>query len=100
MQATRLPPGRPRPSRVDREVPDGPRRARGTGAERDRPVVGRDVHGGHSATIVYFWREQRAEFDWFKHLVVPIIGFIFMIPAFLGVVGGVTVPIIKLELAA
>jgi amino acid transporter len=51
------------------------------------------------ATIGYYWREQRAEFSWFKHLVVPIIGFIFMIPAFLGVVGGVTVPIINLELA-
>jgi amino acid transporter len=51
------------------------------------------------ATIGYFWREQRAEFNWFKHLVVPIIGFILMIPAFLGVVGGVTVPIINLELA-
>jgi amino acid transporter len=51
------------------------------------------------ATIGYFWREQRAEFNWFKHLVVPILGFIFMIPAFLGVVGGVTVPIINLELA-
>jgi len=51
------------------------------------------------ATIGYFWREQRAEFNWFKHLVVPIVGFILMIPAFLGVVGGVTVPIIGLELA-
>ena len=51
------------------------------------------------ATIGYFWREQRAEFNWFKHLVVPIVGFILMIPAFLGVVGGVTVPIINLELA-
>ena len=28
------------------------------------------------ATIGYFWREQRAEFNWFKHLIVPIIGFI------------------------
>ena len=28
------------------------------------------------ATIGYFWREQRAEFNWFKHLIVPVIGFI------------------------
>ena len=28
------------------------------------------------ATIGYFWREQRAEFNWFKHLIIPVIGFI------------------------
>ena len=37
------------------------------------------------ATIGYYWREQRPEFNWLKHLLVPIIGFILMIPAFLGV---------------
>jgi amino acid transporter len=52
------------------------------------------------ATIGYFWREHRAEFSWLKHLIIPVIGFIAMIPAFLGVLGGVTVPIINLELAA
>ena len=51
------------------------------------------------ATIGYFWREQRAEFSWLKHLIIPIIGFIAMIPAFFGVLGGVTLPIIDLELA-
>ena len=51
------------------------------------------------ATIGYFWREQRAEFSWFKHLVIPIIGFIAMIPAFFGVLGGVTLPILDLKLA-
>lgn len=51
------------------------------------------------ATIGYFWREQRAEFNWLKHLIVPVIGFILMIPAFLGVLGGVTIPILNLELA-
>ena len=51
------------------------------------------------ATIGYFWREQREEFSWFKHLIVPVLGFILMIPAFLGVVGGVTIPILDLTLA-
>jgi amino acid transporter len=51
------------------------------------------------ATIGYFWREQRAEFSWLKHLIIPIIGFLAMIPAFFGVLGGVTLPIIDLELA-
>ena len=39
------------------------------------------------------------EFNWFKHLIVPVIGFILMIPAFLGVLGGVTIPILDVELA-
>jgi amino acid transporter len=51
------------------------------------------------ATIGYFWREQRAEFSWLRHLIIPIIGFIAMIPAFFGVLGGVTLPILNLELA-
>ena len=51
------------------------------------------------AAIGYFWREQRAEFNWLKHLIIPVIGFILMIPAFLGVLGGVTIPILDLELA-
>ena len=51
------------------------------------------------AAIGYYWRERRDEFNWFKHLIVPVIGFILMIPAFLGVLGGVTIPILDLELA-
>jgi amino acid transporter len=51
------------------------------------------------AAIGYYWREQRDQFNWFKHLLVPVIGFILMIPAFLGVLGGVTIPILNLELA-
>lgn len=51
------------------------------------------------ATIGYYLREQRSEFNILKHLVVPILGVIFMIPALLGVLGGVTIPIIDLELA-
>jgi amino acid transporter len=51
------------------------------------------------AAIGYYWRERRDEFNWLKHLIVPVIGFILMIPAFLGVLGGVTIPILDLELA-
>jgi hypothetical protein len=51
------------------------------------------------ACIGYYWRERRDEFNWLKHLVVPVIGFILMIPAFFGVLGGVTLPILNLELA-
>jgi amino acid transporter len=51
------------------------------------------------ATIGYYWRERRDEFNWLKHLIVPVIGFILMIPAFFGVLGGVTLPILNLELA-
>jgi len=51
------------------------------------------------ACIGYYWRERRDEFNWFKHLIVPVIGFILMIPAFFGVLGGVTLPILDLELA-
>jgi amino acid transporter len=51
------------------------------------------------ACIGYYWRERRDEFNWLKHLIVPVIGFILMIPAFFGVLGGVTLPILNLELA-
>ena len=37
------------------------------------------------AAIGYFLREGRAEFNWLKHVVVPVLGMIAMvIPAFLG----------------
>ena len=50
------------------------------------------------AAIGYYWRERHDEFNWFKHLIVPVIGFILMIPAFLGVLGGVTIPIVDVKL--
>ena len=50
------------------------------------------------ACIGYFWRERRDEFNVVKHLVVPIIGVIAMIPAALAVIGGVTIPILDIEL--
>lgn len=50
------------------------------------------------ACIGYYWRERRSEFNWLKHLVVPILGVIAMIPALLAVIGGVTIPIIDVTL--
>jgi amino acid transporter len=51
------------------------------------------------ACIGYFMRERRSEFNPLKHLVVPILGVIAMIPAVLAVIGGVTIPILDVELA-
>jgi amino acid transporter len=50
------------------------------------------------ACIGYFWRERRDEFNVIKHLVVPIIGVLAMIPAALAVIGGVTIPILDVTL--
>jgi amino acid transporter len=50
------------------------------------------------ACIFFYWRERRDEFNPIKHLVVPIIGVIAMIPAALAVIGGVTIPILNIEL--
>ena len=52
------------------------------------------------ACIGYFLRDGRAEFNVLKHVVVPVLGVVAMIPAFISVVGGVTIPVIDLELAA
>ena len=49
------------------------------------------------ACIGYFLRDGRPHFNPIKHLVVPILGFVAMIPALLFVIGGVTIPIIDLE---
>ena len=51
------------------------------------------------ACIGYFLREGRSEFNPLKHIVVPILGVIAMIPAVLAVIGGVTIPILDIELA-
>lgn len=51
------------------------------------------------ACIGYFMRERRDEFNVVKHLVIPVLGVIAMIPAVLAVIGGVTIPIIDVELA-
>jgi amino acid transporter len=51
------------------------------------------------ACIGYFLGEGRAEFNPLKHVVVPVLGVIAMIPAVLAVIGGVTIPILEIELA-
>jgi amino acid transporter len=51
------------------------------------------------ACIGYYLRERRDEFNPIKHLLVPILGVISMIPAVLAVIGGVTIPILNVELA-
>ena len=51
------------------------------------------------ACIGYFMREGRAEFNVIKHVIVPVIGAIAMIPAALAVIGGVTIPILDIELS-
>ena len=50
------------------------------------------------ATIGFYWRARRDEFSWIKHLVVPIVGVLLLIPAFLGVLGGLTIPILDIKL--
>ena len=50
------------------------------------------------AAIGYYLGEGRAEFNVVKHIVVPIIGVILLIPAFLGVLGGVTIPILNVPI--
>jgi len=48
--------------------------------------------------IGFYMGEQRADFNPIKHLVIPILGVILLIPAFLGVLGGLTIPILDIDL--
>ena len=50
------------------------------------------------ACIGYFWRVRRDLFNPIKHLVVPVLGVLAMIPAGLAVIGGLTIPILDIEL--
>ena len=50
------------------------------------------------AVIGFYWRERRSEFNPIKHLVIPILGIVLLIPAFLGVLGGLTIPLLDIEL--
>ena len=51
------------------------------------------------AVIGYYMRWQRPEFSVLKHVVVPVIGVILMIPAFVSASpGGITIPIIDLAI--
>jgi amino acid transporter len=50
------------------------------------------------ASAFYYWRKRRSDFNWLKHFVVPLLGTIAMIPAFMGVLGGVTIPVLDITL--
>ena len=50
------------------------------------------------ACIGYFMREKRDEFNPIKHLIIPVLGVIAMIPAVLAVIGGVTIPVLNIPL--
>ncbi len=50
------------------------------------------------ACIGYFLRVRRDLFNPIKHLVVPILGVVAMIPAGLAVIGGLTIPVLDIEL--
>ena len=52
----------------------------------------------NAAVIGYYLRERRDEFNVVKHLVVPVLGIIAMIPAMLSVIGGLTIPILDVPL--
>jgi amino acid transporter len=50
------------------------------------------------AVIGFYYRERRSEFSWIKHLIIPIAGIVLLIPAFLGVLGGLTIPLFDITL--
>jgi amino acid transporter len=50
------------------------------------------------AVIGFFLGEGRANFSPIKHVIVPILGIVLLIPAFLGVLGGLTIPLLDIEL--
>jgi amino acid transporter len=53
------------------------------------------------AVIAYYYRFQRADFNPLKHVIVPIVGVILMIPAFISASpGGITIPIIDLDITS
>jgi amino acid transporter len=50
------------------------------------------------AVIGFYWRERRSEFNVIKHLVIPILGVLAMIPALMSVIGGLTIPLFDVKL--
>jgi len=50
------------------------------------------------AVIGFYYRERRSEFSPIKHVLVPILGIVLLIPAFLGVLGGLTIPLLDIKL--
>jgi amino acid transporter len=52
------------------------------------------------AVIGFYLRERRDQFNVFKHLVVPILGVLAMVPAMMSVIGGLTIPLFDVKLDA
>jgi amino acid transporter len=52
------------------------------------------------SVIAYYWRQRREEFNVIKHVIVPVLGVLTMIPAALAVIGGVTIPILNVPISA
>lgn len=50
------------------------------------------------ASLGFYLTQRRDEFNVIKHVVVPVVGVILLIPAFLGVLGGLTIPILDIPL--
>jgi amino acid transporter len=50
------------------------------------------------AVIGYYLRERRDEFNVIKHLLIPILGVLAMIPAMMSVIGGLTIPFFDVTL--
>jgi amino acid transporter len=50
------------------------------------------------ATIGYFLGEGRADFNPLKHVVVPVLGIVAMVIGFVSALGGVTIPILNIEI--
>jgi amino acid transporter len=53
----------------------------------------------NAAAIGYFLGEGRAAFNPVRHVVVPVLGIIAMVIGFLSALGGVSIPVIGLDLA-
>ncbi len=47
----------------------------------------------NAATFGYYRLRRRDEFSWLRHGIVPLVGFILMIPAFISTLGGIYIPI-------
>ena len=52
------------------------------------------------AVIGFYWREHRDQFSVIKHLLIPVLGVLAMIPAMLSVIGGLTIPLFDVKLDA
>jgi len=50
------------------------------------------------AVVGFYLRERRDEFNVIKHLLIPILGVLAMIPAMMSVIGGLTIPFFDITL--